>query len=436
MKKWFTVLLLMWGFGSTGQKTLSLEEALAIALQYNYDIRLSKNDSLIYNLNNELAYAAFLPSINASAAVVFNNNDARQKLSDGTVREQTGVKSDNLQAAINLNWTLFDGLKMFITRNKLREMTELGDLTIKNTVLNTISNVITAYYEIVRLKQQLRAIEEQMGINEERVIQAEKKLSVGLSAKPELLQAKTDLNAQKAARLNQMNLIAQSKEILNEWMAVAPGTDYNVTDSIPLNTSLIAGDIFAGAETSNPEILLTNKQISIAEYSLKERKADRFPTVHFNAAYNFNRTNNHTVLNTFTPLLNRNRGFNYGFSTSIPLFNGYNVKRQIKEAGIEVEYRKLLKDYTVARIRADISRAYKNYELQKQTLQLEEENILLAKENVAIAMERYKLGLSTSLELRETQKSLEESFTRLINARYNTKIAETDLLRLSGLLLK
>ena len=97
-----------------------------------------------------------------------------------------------------------------------------------------------------------------------------------------------------------------------------------------------------------------------------------------------------------------------------------------------MEYRTLLKDYEVARVQIAATRAYKEYDLQKKTLALEEENILMAKENVTIAMERYRLGLSTVLELRESQRSLEVAYSRLINARYNTKVAETELMRLRG----
>jgi outer membrane protein len=274
-----------------------------------------------------------------------------------------------------------------------------------------------------------------MLINEERVVQADKKLSVGLAAKPELLYAKTDLNAQQAARLQQMNLIAQAKEVLNEYMAVAPGTDYEVSDSIPFGDELIMGGLLSDATLYNPDYLIAKQQLNVAGYTLRERKAERWPTIQLNSAYNFNRTANHTILNNFTPLFNRNMGFNYGVSATIPLFNGFNVKRQIKEAEIDVDFLKIRQDYVWANIQLNISKAYKNYELQKRTLELEEENILLAKENVEIAMERYRLGLSTALELRETQKSLEEAYTRLINARYNMKLAETNLLRLSGRLL-
>jgi outer membrane protein TolC len=69
-------------------------------------------------------------------------------------------------------------------------------------------------------------------------------------------------------------------------------------------------------------------------------------------------------------------------------------------------------------------------------LALEEENILLAKENVDIIMQVYKLNSTTYIQLREAQKSLEDAYNRLIAARYNTKLAETELLRLKGELVK
>ena len=63
-------------------------------------------------------------------------------------------------------------------------------------------------------------------------------------------------------------------------------------------------------------------------------------------------------------------------------------------------------------------------------------NILLAKENVTITLETYRLGSTTFIQLREAEKSLEDAYDRLIAARYNAKVAETELLRLKGDLVK
>ena len=420
----------------TAQRMLTVEEAIAAALKSNYDILLVKNDSTAYSIDNSYAKYAFFPRLNASTAVLFNNNGQKQELADGTKRQSSGLRSSNISASLNLNWTLFDGFKMFATRDKLAEFVRLGEYAVKNQVVNTVAAVITNYYNIVSQKQQLKAILDQMSINEERVSLAEKKFSVGLGAKPELLQAKLDLNAQKAAVLQQQTLIEQLKEQLNQLTVIPVGTNYEVADSIPINTGLISGDIFSNAEKNNPSLLLAKKNIDIYTLTLKERKAERFPVVSFNSAYNFSKTSNQTVINNFTPLFNRNAGFNYGLSASIPIFNGYNTRRLIQQAQLDIDYQKIVYQNQKTKIDLAISSAFKDYDYQKKALALEEDNIVMAKENTYIAVERLRLGISTYLELRETQKTLEAAYSRLIAARYNTKVAETELLRLRGDLVK
>ena len=414
------------------QKVLSVEEAIAATLKNNFDIQLLRNDSSSYALDNAYAKAAFLPRVNATTGLVFNNNNQKQSFSDGTKRQSKGIRSNSLTGSIQLNWTLFDGFKMFATRDKLAEFVKLGELNIRNQVVTSIAAIINNYYNIVRQKQQLKAVEEQMGINDERVKLSEKKFSVGLGAKPEMLQAKVDLNAQKAARLKQQTLIEQLKEQLNQLMNVAMDTRYEVADSIPFMKDITLGEVMGSVEKANPSLLVIKKNIDIASLTLKEKKADRYPVVTLNSAYNYTKTDNKSVVNPFTPLYNRNNGFNYGIGIAIPILNGFNVKRQVQQTQLDIDYLKLSYDNQKAKIDLGITNAFKDYELQKKTLALEEENILLAKENVFIAVERLRLGISTSLELRETQKSLEDAYNRLIAARYNTKVAETTLLMLKG----
>ena len=441
MKKIFFILLHIYCLSIAtnkivAQKMLTVDEAIATALKNNYDIQLLRNDSAAYALDKSYAKAAFLPRVNASTGLVFNNNDQKQKFSDGSEKQRNGIRSNNLSGAVQLNWTLFDGYKMFATRDKLNEFVKLGELNIKTQMVMSIAAVINNYYSVVHQKQQLKAIEDQMSINEERVKLANKKFSVGLGAKPELLQAKVDLNAQKASRIKQQTLIAQLKEQLNQLMNVALQTSYDVSDSIPINNNIALGDVLGSVENTNPNLLVTKKNIDIATLTLKEKKADKYPVVSFNSAYNYSKTDNKAVVNQFTPLFNRNNGFNYGLGVTIPILNGYNVKRQIQQAHLDIDYLKLSYLNQKSQIDVGIITAFKDYEMQKQALALEEENIILAKENVMIAVERLKLGVSTYLELRETQKSLEDAYNRLLAARYNTKLAETLLLQLKGDLIK
>ena len=142
------------------------------------------------------------------------------------------------------------------------------------------------------------------------------------------------------------------------------------------------------------------------------------------------------ALNPFLPLTNQNSGFNYGFSAAIPILNYRNTDRLIKQAELNIGYQNLLYASERSQLHLNVINAYNTYELQKEALALEESNILLAKENVSITLETYKLGSATFIQLREAEKSLEDAYDRLIAARYNAKLAETELLRLKGELVK
>lgn len=435
MRKLFAILILSLPCHVQAQ-SLTLEMAIATALKNNYEIRLSRNDSMLYAMLDQYSYGVFLPDVNAQGSILFLNNNQKQKLADGSIKERNNIHSESMTAGLALNWTLFDGMKMFISRERARAYTESSRLALQQQISQTISDVVKAYYGIVREKQQLKATMEQMALYNERVTLAEGKLRTGLGAKPELLQAKVDLNAQKAAIMREEVKIEQQKQVLSLLMAVAPESHYEVADSIPIETDLALADLIAGTEMSNPELQTAKQDIRLAKINIRDMKADRYPTLQFNSAYNFSRFRNKEVINNFTLLQNRNLGFNYGFGISIPVLNGFRVRSQIKQAEIELGYRELLLDYKKEQAVTAVRNAFRDYRMQLDVLKLEEENIGLARENAFISSERFRLGITGSLELRETQKSLQDAYDRLIAARYAAKVAETELRRLKGDLVK
>jgi outer membrane protein TolC len=101
-------------------------------------------------------------------------------------------------------------------------------------------------------------------------------------------------------------------------MNAAVGLNYEVSDSIPFNNNLTLAQIQNNFEETNTTLQLQKKNIDLAELTIKSRKAEQFPLISFNSAYNYNRTNNDVTLNTALPLYNRNQGFNYGLTASIP----------------------------------------------------------------------------------------------------------------------
>jgi outer membrane protein TolC len=303
-------------------------------------------------------------------------------------------------------------------------------------MVNTIAETIINYYDVVRQKQQLKAIQEQMSVSEERVKLAEKKLQVGTGIKPELLQAKVDYNAQRTQVLQQESTIAQLKQRLNALVGLQLPDNYEVADTIIIDLNLNQAEFFSNFENSNFALQAARQNIRAASLSLRERRAEYLPFVNFNAAYNYTNTDNTRLINPYGTLLFQQYGYNYGFSFTLPILSRFNTRRLNQQARLEIDRQTLFYDQLKANVNVGLKNAYVNYDNAKRILLIEEETIGLAKENVYIALESFKRSVATFIELRTAQQSLAEAYNRLISARYNAKLAETELLRLSGSLLQ
>jgi len=436
--KWFTgTVVLLFAQRSFSQDTLTVQEAIATALHNNYDILLSKEDSASIAITNRYRNAVFLPTLNASSTLLFNNNAQKTKLSDGTERNRSGIHASNINAALSLNWTLFDGLRMFIAQDLLDVNIIRGNLTIKNQVVNTVSDVIKTYFDIVQQKQQLKNIDELMALSSDRLKLAQYRLDIGVGIKPDVLQAQIDYNNQKALRVNQLALIDQRKYALNRLMNVPQNVNYEVSDTVLVNNDLVLGSLLNNIDEVSPALQLSRIDIDIASINVKMAKTARYPTIAFTSAYNFNRNSSNSVTNpSFQPLFTLNRGFNYGFTASIPIFNRFSVKQQIKQAELFVDYSRLRYENQQTIVNTDILNNYRSYLAQKEIVTINDSSVVLARENLTIERERYRLGATTFIELRQAEENLARALSNTTTTLYNLKVAETELLRLRGELVR
>lgn len=422
--------------GGYAQSEISVEEVILASLQKNYEIKLKKNEATPAHYEGGVSYGVLLPRANAQATTITNSNNNRTITASNVETLRSGVESSNLSGSVQLVWTLFDGTKMFATRKRLNETAELAEINIKAQVNSTVADVINTYFGIVREKQQLKAITEQIAVSEERTKLAEKKLQVGTGGKPEYLQAKVDLNAYRTALLQQEARIKKLKEQLNLLVGMSLPDQYEISDTIPIQLDLRLDEIESGYESTNQSLLAARKKIDLAHTALWETRALRSPTFNFTSAYNFSKTENTVATSAFSLLYSRVKGYNYGFTLSVPLFNGFSTSALIQRAQAGVLQEQLNYDQSKAETQVALRNAFVDYDNARQTLSIEEDNILLAKENVFIALEGFKRGIITFIELRTAQQSLLEAYSRLITVRYQAKVAETELLKQQGALVR
>jgi outer membrane protein TolC len=285
---------------------------------------------------------------------------------------------------------------------------------------------------IVKQKQMLIAADTALQLYEERMHISKSRWDLGAGSKMEYLQAKVDMNAQKTMRLQQRNKLESLKIDLNELLSRPSLTVFDVVDSLQVNYHPSLDDMKTEAMQKNTSILLGASQQRSMALILKEVSAARYPRVNWNAGYNYNNTDNQAGF----ILQNRNLGWSTGLTASWTIYNGHQVSRQIEGSKIRLQQSQYTLDKTTQQVDAAVVKAYVFFTNALAVLNQEQENQALAAEVIQVSMERYRLGNASNLELKDAQRSFEEAQSRLVSARYDAKLAETELLRLNGMLVK
>ena len=425
-RRFIPFLLATWCAVVNAQPLLTPDDAVSIALKNNYDILVAHNDAEIAKVNNTPGNAGMLPTIAATGSDNYSLNSGDQKPAIGPETNYANVGSSVFSAGAFLNWTLFDGGKMFVTKKKLGEIELLGNIQFKAKVLQTVYSVTAAYYDVVRQKQQLASINEVLTYNQERVTILQTSFGAGLSPKTTFLQAQIDLNVYKENALVQQTVIRYAKRALNLLLCRDADVEFEATDSIPLNYAPDRKQLVQKLNAANVDILAFQKQVEVARLSLQEARTLLFPRLSFTAGYYGSQNDNPAGSIT----LNRTFGPQVGGAITVPLYQSGNAVRQIKTARLQLKSTEYGLQNVKQQVAVQLQNALDEFEIQNRLLQIEKDNDALAKENLDISMQRLRLGQSTSLELRQAQDSYEESRTRLINIEYDLKVAETKLRQL------
>lgn len=410
---------------------LTLEDAINVALKNNFGIQMGQNDATIARNNVTKGNAGFEPNLNLVVTENPSMGFLNQKLGNGTEANRTNF-SNNLNAGLQMSWTLYDGKRMYFTIDRLKELQAIGELGIKIRSEQIVYDVMRAYYNIVRQQELYRGLREQLDLYEERERLAKTRLEVGTGNQLDVLQAQGDLNVQKTQLLRQKQLIDMAKWALKQVITEGVNYDFEVRDSFGILKNMDYNALKTSALSRNINMELLKRQGGVSNLIMKEFQAQRKPRITFNPAFTIGRQDNTAGLF----LLNQNAGLNAGVTLTYPILDGNNLKRQAENSRIDIETNKIQQKELSYNLETSLNIAYQNYLNAIEILRGEEENMRIAKASIEIAMERYRLSRSTVLELKQIQQGYEAAVTRAVAAKFDAKNAEIDMMRLSGALIR
>ena len=410
------------------QELLTVEEAIKIALENNYEIKISKNNSKIDQSNISIGNAGILPALTANVVDTNSLQNSSQTLQNGNVNTLDNAKNNRISYGVNLDWTIFDGFRMFARLDQLKELQKLGEEQLKLVVTTRISDVISSYFDLVQQQQQLSALDTTIVISNQRLALAQNRFSIGKASKLEVLNAQVDLNTDKAAVLRQEELYINTKILLNQILARDLKTDYKVVENTEINKQLLLSELTSLAEKQNPQLISQIINRKISELQLKQIKANRYPTIRLNSGYSFINTESSLGFTSQTTA----RGLSYGFTATLNLFDGFNQSRNEKIAKIQIENSQLLIEQQKLNLNSQLETSYQTYLTNLELIDLEEKNEGIAKQNLEITLEKFRIGTITTLEFRTAQLNYVNAKVRFSNAQYQAKLSEIALKELAG----
>lgn len=412
----------------SAQDVLTVDEAVKIALENNYQIKTAKNDLQIDELGVSPGQAGMLPQLGANLSDNNSVQSLTQVRNDGTVQDRNNVKNSSFNYGVALEWTVFDGLSMFANYEQLKETQKLGEAELKQAILSKVGEIMTTYYDLVQQQQQLSALDSTLTISQQRVELAHNRFTIGKASKLEVLNAQVDLNTDQTQMQRQLELYKNTKIQLNEQLARDLKLDFKVIPEIFVDQTLNLEELEALVAAENPQLLAEKINKRISELELKQIKAARYPSVFVTSGYNIGNSKSELGFATSSD----SKGFSYGFGASLNLFDGFNQTRNEKKSKVALQNAEIAISQQEQELASMVNTTYQTYLTNISLMELEEKNEAIAKENLDITVEKYRIGIIPTIEFRTAQLNYINAQVRLSNAKFQAKVSEIILKQLAG----
>ena len=416
----------------TAQKLVSVSEAIELALENNYGIKIISNNKEIAKNNAGVLNSGYLPTVTSSSGATFNRDNLEAEFANGESTALNGAKSSRYNASINLNYTLFDGLGRYYDYKRLKETYKLSELQARETIENTIAQLYVVYYNVAQVTENVTVLEKTLTVSKDRITRANYQFEYGQGTMLNVLNAQVDINNDSINLINAKQQLVNTKRDLNVVLGNVISSEFRVDTTIDFKLNIDQNDLANKVKSNNVNLLQLDKNIMINTFIVKANKSGYLPSLGLTGSYGWNKGNNNAA--SFVAV-STNTGLSGGLSLSWNLFDGGATATRVTNAKIELENRSLEKESMVIDIERNFNNAWDDYQNKLTIFKVQENNIITSTNNFNRTQEKYKLGQATSIEFRQAQLNLINSELNRNQAKYAAKIAELTVLQLSGELL-
>ncbi len=434
--KFLVILLMVLSFSMNAQELLEKQGAVNIALENNYDIKVSNNDLEAAKNSSSIYNSGYLPSVFASGGADYQDNQSKIEFQNGNSQDDIENTTNSYSASVGVDYLIFDGFGRKYNYKILQEQYNISEIRVRQVIENTLLALLVSYYDVARLTENKINLEQSLAISKSQLLREQYGYQYGQKTQLEVLNTEVNVNQDSINLLNIQRELANAKRDLNVILGREINVDFAVDTTVNYALDLTYDNMLQSAKINNALLLQSEKNVTLSDYDLKINKSSWVPNVGINGAYNWRNSNTDSNIdNPFALASNTSTGIVGALSVSWNIFDGGLTKTRVQNAKIAIDSRNIEKELVEKDLERNVANAWETYQNSLFVLSAEKKNVETNKRNFSRSEEQFKLGQIITVEFRLAQVNLLSAINSYNQAKYTAKVAELRLLQLGGNLI-
>ncbi|MCC5941679.1 MAG: TolC family protein [Balneolaceae bacterium] len=406
------------------ERSITLEEAIQIALQNNYQLKQAENNRGLADTRVRSAQADFLPNLSASFSG--NRQVGRQFVQeDLTFEDRTTI---GLNGGINTSITVFDGFSNISNLRRAQAEKASDDLQFERLRENVMFNTASRYLQVVLNEELLKISETTLEASESQLEQVRAQVEVGARPMVDLFNQESAVANDELTVIQRENALEVSKAQLIRIMQ-----DESITDIVtsmpsvdelslaPVNLNL--HDLIEAALEMRSDLRSQEFDIESNRQSYRIARAQYLPTINASASIGARYSDQFTFMGESVSFsdqfFDQNVTRSIGFNIQIPIFTRWNNRTNVESAYVQLRNSELQLDNVRFQISEEVRQAYSDYQSIVKELESTEKSLRAAERAYETEQQRYEVGSSTLIELNLANANYVHAQSNRIQAIYN-----------------
>ena len=430
MKKIIFILSVLIAGFTWSQEELSVTQALEKSLAKNYGIKLIAANYEISKTQNSWGMAGMIPTFSLNV----NNNTSLQDNTNNPATFFPGVLlNDNLQASLNMNWTVFSGFGIRINKERfdmLQAQTKGNAVVVIETA---IYDVILAYYTAVVQERKMAVMEELLAYSSEKLEYYRLKKELGLTTSLDMLEFENQVLTDSTNLLLQRLAFKNAKRNLNLLMAEDVEVDYVLTDSLEVKTANATyDDLKSNMMANNSNLKNQFVNFELKDLEVQSKKSAYYPVVSLNLG---------TTPSVGYFQLFGDNGFSSNtnawshqatISVRYDIFQAWNRKRNVQIAEIQQDISAIEIEQMQMQLSHQLRGFFEMYQTRNKIELMASKRVGHAKQLWDLGKEKYDLGLINVFNLNDIKLSFQQAKLSYYDRLFELIQSHYDLMRITG----